>query len=123
MGLQQETPSGPSGGSSDWNGQDHYCNSFQGTISVRAEEHQENQQHLPRAEEVPPHLQETEALKKHPGGIGTDHPSDALRDLVAGEYPPHGVGHTGHGIRRCPRGVTKPHGVERIALSPSYASK
>ena len=44
VGLQQETPSGPSGGSSDLNGQDHYCNSFQGTISVRAgDQHQENQ--------------------------------------------------------------------------------
>ena len=29
VGLQQETPSGPSDGSSDLNGQDYYCNSFQ----------------------------------------------------------------------------------------------
>ena len=39
---------------------------------------------------------------------------------MAGGNPPHGVGGTGHGIRKCPRGVTRSQGS---VLSPLSASK
>ena len=102
-------PSGLTDGPSDWNGQDYYCNSLHGTISVRGEEHQENQQHIPRAEEVPLLLlQVAEDLRQPPGGWGQELPSGALRDEVEGDNPPHGVGGTRYGIRKCPRGATRP---------------
>ena len=60
---------------------------------------------------------ETNVLRQDPGGCGQEHPSGALRDEVSGDNPPHGVGGTSYGIRRCQRGVTnRPHREKRIAL-------
>ena len=77
----------------------------------------EDQEKILRAEEVPPPLQETDVLRKDPGGRGQEQPSGELRDEVLDDNPPNGVGGTVYGIRRCPRGVTsRPHREERIAL-------
>ena len=55
---------------------------------MRAEEHQENQQHIPRAVEVPLLLlQESEDLRQPPGGWGQELPR-ALRDEVKGVILP-----------------------------------
>ena len=97
--------SGSTDGPSDWNGQHHDCNSYQGTISVRVED----QEKILRAEEVSPSLNGNEALMQDPGGYCTEHPSGSLRDEVSDEYPPHGVGGTCHGIRKCPRAVARQH--------------
>jgi len=104
VGLQQETPSGPSGGSSDWNGQDHYCNSFQGTVSVRAED-QENQQHVPgnRAEKVTLDLSSGEEVLKHPADVKVQELPTGARsyDDMDGDNPPQGG--TGNGFKKCPK--------------------
>ena len=68
VGLKQETPSGPSDGASDWNGQDHYCNSFMG-LSQQEQEADENQQHVTRAEKVTLLPCMDEEVLKHPAGV------------------------------------------------------
>ena len=46
VSLKQETPGGSSDGASDWNGKDHYCNSFSQGLSQQEQEDDENQQHV-----------------------------------------------------------------------------
>ena len=58
---------------------------------MRAEEHQEN--HVLRAEEVPPPLQETEALRQDPGGRSTEwsiiFPISTLNVFIMGSLVSH----------------------------------
>ena len=72
VGLKQETPGGSSDGASDWNGKDHYCNSYGQALSQqeqeagRQQEDDENQQHVTRAEKVAFLPCKDEEVLKHP---------------------------------------------------------